>query len=66
MSLRDRINNPDRRQEPLTPLVERRNGEERREPRWVERMRDGELSPKDLTGKVAACWERRQKQLAVA
>ena len=32
MSLSDRIHNPDRRTADVTPLVERRNGEERREP----------------------------------
>ena len=32
MSLTSRINNPDRRQTDLTPVVERRGGTERREP----------------------------------
>ena len=32
MSLRDRTTHPDRRQTDLTPLVERRGGEERRVP----------------------------------
>ncbi len=45
--------NPDRRTDEVQPIVERRNGDERREPRWVQRMRTGELAPKDLTGKAA-------------
>ena len=31
MSLSDRINHPERRQTAITPIVERRTGEERRE-----------------------------------
>jgi hypothetical protein len=32
MSLTSRLSNPDRRQDDLAPLIERRGGEERREP----------------------------------
>ncbi len=51
MSLTDRMNHPDRRQTELTPIVERRGGEVRRVPAWVQRM---EKNAKDLTGQVAA------------
>ncbi len=54
MGLRDRIHNPDRRTDEVQPIVERHNGDERRLPAWIKRMRDGKLAAKDLTGKVAA------------
>ena len=61
MSLRDRIDNPDRRTEPLTPVVERRGGEERREPYvapWRQRQIDQAggnrfAASVDLTGRAA-------------
>lgn len=48
MSLTDRIHHNDRRTADLAPIVERRV------PRWVERMQDGKLPNKDMTGRVAA------------
>lgn len=54
MSLTQRISNPDRRTADLEPIIERRGGEERRVPRWVQRMEEGKLPNKDLTGTVAA------------
>jgi len=54
MNLRDRTDHPDRRDEPLTPLVERRGGEERRLPTWMQRARDGALYGYDESGKPVA------------
>lgn len=54
MALTDRIHNPDRRTADLTPIVERRGGQEQRVPAWVRRMNDGKLPNKDMTGTVAA------------
>jgi hypothetical protein len=53
MSLMDRINNPDRRTDALTPLVERRGGEERRLPRWIEWTRQNENRGKSLDERAA-------------
>lgn len=54
MGLRDRIDNPERRTDELTPVVERRGGTERRIPRWIEWTRENEKSgAKDLTGRAA-------------
>lgn len=54
MPLIDRINHPDRRQGPITPLVERRDGQERRESAWVRRARQGALYGHDEDGKPVA------------
>ena len=62
MSLTSRINNPDRRQssDAIVPLVERRGGEERREPtavrepRWLTWTRENDTRGKSLdTGRAA-------------
>jgi hypothetical protein len=54
MNLRERLDNPDRRTEPLTPIVERRGGTERRIPEWVKRAQEKRLPNSDRTGQVAA------------
>lgn len=58
MSLTDRLHNPDRRTDDLTPAVERRIGAERRLPEWRRRAleqqeRVGFVAVTDLT-RVAA------------
>ena len=53
MTLRDRIDNPDRREAEVTPIVERRGGTEQRVPTWIKRMQDGKLKGKDLSGRAA-------------
>lgn len=56
MDLRDRIDNPDRRTDDLTPLIERRDGEERRlvEPRWRTWTRENQSRGKSLDSGRAA------------
>ena len=54
MSLTDRLNQPDRRTDELTPIVERRGGTEQRVPRWIARKNEKGLPDKDMTGTVAA------------
>ena len=56
MGTPERIPEQDRRQTDLTPLIERRGGQERREavrPAWLRRMQQQGLPPKDMT-QVAA------------
>ena len=50
MGLRERIDNPERREPstPIVPIVERRGGTERRPPTWIKRMQDGQLKGKSL------------------
>ena len=62
MSLTDRIHNPDRRQTDVTPVVERRGGEERRLSPMARRvlankeasLRTGGERPMGTDGSVAA------------
>lgn len=54
MSLTDRLHNPDRREADLSPIVERRGGEERRVPEWVRRAHENRLPNSDRTGQIAA------------
>ena len=56
MDLRDRINYPDRRAADVTPIVERRDGEERRlaTPRWLAWTRENENRGKSLDSRRAA------------
>ena len=54
MSLRDRIDHPDRRTDDVAPIVERRGGTEQCVPRWIARKNESGLPPKDMSGTVAA------------
>ncbi len=53
MSLTERINNPDRRSDEVQPLIERRNGDERRLPAWIRRKNEQGIA-RDETGRIAA------------
>ena len=50
MGLRERIDNPERRQPStvIAPIVERRGGTERRVPTWIQRRDAGLLKGKSL------------------
>lgn len=52
MQPQDRINNPDRRQADVAPIVERRSGDERREP-FVPEWRRRAIEQRDRLGYVA-------------
>ncbi len=52
MSLTSRINNPDRRSDEVQPLIERRNGDERRLPAWIRRKNEQGIA-RDETGRIA-------------
>lgn len=56
MALTDRIHNPDRRTADVTPVVERRDGDERRltTPRWLQWTRENQSRGKSLDSGRAA------------